>query len=167
MGRIGSVLAGLALAIGLVPAGANAAAKPKSLSIAIVTFFSGSGGVVGGPSVNSAKLTIDEINHAGGIDGVPLTARYVDESGGATKNVAEFRSLAPDVAAIVGYVSSGDCLAVAPIADQLERLTILSDCTTNALFEGHSDKWVFRTQPPASTNALAMALYIAKTHPHL
>ncbi len=161
-------VAGLALAIGLAPASGQAAtAKPKSLSIAVVTFFSGSGGVVGGPSVNSARLVIDEINHAGGIDGVPITARYVDESGGSTKNVAEFRSLAPDVAAIVGYVSSGDCLAVAPIADQLARLTIFSDCTTNALFEGHSYKWVFRTQPPASANALAMALYIAKTHPHL
>ncbi|MGH7078149.1 MAG: ABC transporter substrate-binding protein [Acetobacteraceae bacterium] len=160
-------LAGLALAVGLVPAGASAAAKPKSLSIAVVTFFSGSGGVVGGPSVNSARLTIDDINHAGGVDGVPIVARYVDESGGPTKNVAEFRSLAPDVAAIIGYVSSGDCLAVAPVADELKRLTIFSDCTTNALFEGHSYQWVFRTQPPASTNALAMALYIAKTHPHL
>lgn len=160
--------AGLALAVGLAAPGSWAAtAKPKSLPIAVVTFFSGSGGVVGGPTVNSAKLLIDEINKEGGIDGVPIAAHYIDESGGPTKNVAEFRSIAPNVAAMIGYVSSGDCLAIAPLADQLARLTILSDCTTNSLFEGHSYKWVFRTQPPASANALAMALYIAKTHPHL
>lgn len=168
MGKKAWAIAGLALSIGLVPIASRAAnQKPKSLPIAVVTFFSGSGAVVGGPSVDSAKLTIDEINKAGGIDGVPMTAQYVDESGGATKQVAEFRSLAPNVAAVVGYVSSGDCLAVAPVADQLQRLTIFSDCTTNALYEGHSYRWVFRTQPPASANATAMALYIAKHYPHL
>ena len=160
--------AAFALTIGLGPTlGHAAAAKPASVPIAVVTFFSGSGAVVGGPSVNSAKLAIDEINKAGGIDGVPMTARYIDESGGPTKNVAQFRSLAPEVAAVVGYVSSADCLAIAPVADQLARLTIFSDCTTNALFEGHNWRWVFRTQPPASANALSMALYIAKTHPNL
>jgi branched-chain amino acid transport system substrate-binding protein len=168
MKRTSWVAAGfiLALMLGLVSGHAQPN-KPKALSIAVVTFFSGSGAVVGGPSVNSAKLTIDEINRAGGIDGVPIEARYIDESGGPTKNVAEFRSLAVRVAAVLGYVSSADCLAVAPVAEQLSRLTVFSDCTTNALLEGHSYRWVFRTQPPASANALAMALYIAKTHPHV
>jgi len=168
MSRTAWATAFLVTAIGLFPPCSGAApVKPKSLPIAIVTFFSGSGGVVGGPTVNSARLLIDSLNRSGGIDGVQLVPRYVDESGGPTKNVAEFRALAPHVAAVIGYVSSADCLAVAPVADQLSRLTIFSDCTTNALFEGHSYRWVFRTQPPASANALAMALYIAKTHPHL
>ncbi len=157
----------LSLAFLLLPGSAMAQAKPKALHVAIITFFSGSGAVVGGPSVNAAKLTIDQINKAGGIDGVPIKAIYVDESGGPTKNVAEYRQLATKSDVILGYVSSADCLAVAPVAEQLKIPTIFSDCTTDALFEGHHYKWVFRTQPPASANALAMALYILKMHPHL
>ncbi len=155
----------LSLALLLLPASAQA--KPKALNVSIITFFSGSGAVVGGPSVNGAKLTIDAINKAGGIDGVPIKARYVDESGGPTKNVAEYRQLATKSNVILGYVSSADCLAVAPVAEQLKVPTIFSDCTTDALFEGHHYNWVFRTQPPASANALAMALYVLKMHPHL
>ncbi len=154
----------LALLPGLAVAQGN---KPKALKVAVVTFFSGSGAVVGGPSVNAAKLTISQINQAGGIDGVPIKARYIDESGGPTKNVTEFRQLAKNVDVVLGYVSSADCLAVAPVAEQLKVPTLFSDCTTNALFEGHHYQWVFRTQPPASANALAMALYLLKRHPHL
>ncbi|MGH7152419.1 MAG: ABC transporter substrate-binding protein, partial [Acetobacteraceae bacterium] len=161
-------LAGLALAMALGPMAAHAASpKPSALKIAIVTFFSSSGAVVGGPTADAAKLTIDEINHAGGIDGVPIEARYIDESGGPTKNVAELRSVAGDVAAVLGYASSADCLAVAPVAEQLSLLTVLSDCDTNSLLEGHSYKWIFRTIPPASSNAVAMALYVAKMYPNV
>lgn len=141
--------------------------KPDAIHIAVITFFSGSGAVVGGPSVNSAKLTIDQINKAGGIDGVPIKAKYVDESGGASKNIATYRQLADKVDVITGYVSSSDCLAIAPVAEELKLPTIFSDCTTNSLFEGHHYKWVFRTQPPASANALAAAMYVVKTKPDI
>lgn len=160
---------GLVCALSVLPSwgGAQAAVKPSALKVAVVTFFSGSGAVVGGPSVNAAKMTIDQINKNGGIDGVPIKAQYVDESGGPTKNVSEFRQLARKVDVVLGYVSSADCLAVAPVAEQLKVPTIISDCTTNSLFKGHDYRWVFRTQPPASANALAMALYILKLHPHI
>jgi branched-chain amino acid transport system substrate-binding protein len=148
-------------------AGHAATSKPSSLKIAIVTFFSSSGAVVGGPTADGAKLTIDEINQSGGVGGVPIEARYIDESGGPTKNVAELRSVAGDVAAVLGYASSADCLAVVPVAEQLKILTILSDCDTNALFEGHTYQWIFRTIPPASSNAVAMALYVAKMYPQV
>jgi branched-chain amino acid transport system substrate-binding protein len=159
--------AGLALTLALGPVAAHAATKPAALKVAIVTFFSSSGAVVGGPTADAAKLTIDEINKAGGIDGVPMQTQFIDESGGPTKNVAELRSVAGDVAAVLGYASSADCLAVAPVAEQMSVLTILSDCDTNSLFEGHSYKWIFRTIPPASSNAVAMALYIAKMYPSI
>lgn len=141
--------------------------KPDAINIAVITFTSGSGGVVGGPSVNSARLTIDQINNAGGIDGVPLKATYIDEAGGASKNVTTFRQVADEADVVIGYVSSSDCLAVAPVAEELQLPTIFSACTTNKLLAGHDYKWVFRTQPPVSANALATALYIAKTRPDI
>ena len=168
MKRIPRIAAALALAMVAGPlAGHAATAKPKALKIAIVTFFSGSGAVVGGPTVDSAKLAIAAINKAGGIGGVPLQAQYIDESGGPTKQVAEFRSVAGQVAAVLGYASSADCLAVEPVAETLHALTIFSDCNSNALYKGPANEWIFHTIPPASANALAMALYVSKLHPHL
>jgi branched-chain amino acid transport system substrate-binding protein len=163
-----AIIAILSLVSGLPRPAIGQAAYPKAIRIAIVTFSSGQGAVVGGPTVDSAKLWIDEVNKAGGIRGVPFQAQYVDEAGGASKNVTEFRQLAAQgVDAIVGYVSSADCLAVAPVADQLQVPTIFSDCTTNALFEGHTHPYIFRTIPPASTNALAGALYLLKSDPNV
>ncbi len=166
MKRTSLLIAGLALAMTVGPAFAQPA-KPKSLKIAIVTFFSGSGAVVGGPTVDSAKLAIEEINKAGGIDGVPIKAQYVDELGGSTKQVAEFRSLSGNVDAVMGYASSADCLAVGPVAEDLHTLTIFSDCDGQALYKGAAQKWIFHTNPPDSTNAIAAALYVAKMHPNI
>lgn len=168
MKRVSLLIAGLALAMTIGPAVALAQqAKPKSLKIAIVTFFSGSGGVVGGPTVDSAKIAIEKINKAGGIDGVPIKVQYVDESGGSTKQVAEFRSLAGNVDAVLGYVSSADCLAVGPVAEDLHTLTIFSGCDGNALYKGASQKWIFHTIPSDASESIAMALYVAKMYPHI
>lgn len=159
---------GLALALGVAPAVANAEQmKPKAVKVAVVTFFSGSAAVVAGPTVDAAKITVEKINKAGGIDGVPIALQFIDESGGSTKQVAEFRSVAGSVDAIMGYASSADCLAVAPVAKELKVLTFFSDCDGEATYQGTANEYVFHTIPPDSTNALAMALYVAKTHPHL
>lgn len=161
-------LSSLVVLLAVLPAVALAqSGKPDAIRIAVITFTSGSGGVVGGPSVNSARLTIDQINAAGGIDGVPLQATYIDEAGGASKNVTTFRQAADDADVVIGYVSSSDCLAVAPVAEALQQPTIFSACTTNKLLAGHDYQWVFRTQPPVSANALATALYVAKTRPDI
>jgi hypothetical protein len=55
--------AGLALAMAFGPMSTHAAApeKPATLKIAIVTFFSSSGAVAGGPTADAAKMTMDEI----------------------------------------------------------------------------------------------------------
>ena len=46
---------------------------------------------------------------------------------------------------MIGYISSGDCLAIAPLAEELKRLTVLFDCGTPRIFEDASYKYVFRT----------------------
>lgn len=141
--------------------------KPQAINVAVVTFVSGSGAVVGGPSVNSVKLLVDQINQSGGIDGVPIKVDFYDEAGGASKNIATFRQVADTADVVIGYVSSSDCLAVAEVAEELQVPTIFSACTTNSLFQGNDYQWSFRTQAPASANALAAAIYVAKTRPNI
>lgn len=162
------VVVAIAALVALVPGTVSLAqnAKPKALRVAVVTFFSGSGTISGVPEANFAKMTIDEINKVGGVGGVPIEAQYVDESGGPAKVVTQFRQLAAQHFDVVtGYISSGDCLAVAPVAEELHQLTIFSGCTTDALFEGHQYRYVFRVLPPTSANAISGAMYLLTEDP--
>ena len=158
-----ATLVAVGLNIGVSPA---QPARPRAVRVAIVTFYSGSGTVTGVPEANFAKMKIDEINKAGGVGGVPIEAQYVDEGGGPAKNVTQFRTLATQhFDAVIGYISSGDCLAVAPVADELHQLTIFSSCAADTLFEGHNYQYVFRTIPPTSAPTVAGVLYLLTVDP--
>ena len=80
-----------------------------------------------------------------GFGGKPIELVIIDEAGGPQKQVTEFRNLAPRVDLVIGYISSGDCLAIAPVAEELKKLTVLFDCGTPRIFEDASYKYVFRT----------------------
>ena len=91
-----------------------------------------------------------------------ITAIPIDESGGATKQVQEFRNLVQrdKVDAVLGYVSSGDCMAIPSVADELKALTVLYDCGTPRVFEDASYKYVFRTAAHAAMDNIAIARYL-------
>ena len=71
--------------------------------------------------------------------------------------MTEYRDLVErqKVDVVIGYISSGDCLAVAPVAEELKKLTIFFDCGTPRIFEDAAYKYVFRTAPtpPWTTSA--------------
>ena len=66
---------------------------------------------------------------------------------------------------VIGYISSSDCLAVAPLAEQHERLTIAFDCGTSRLFEEQSYRYVFRTNAHQAIDSLAGARYLLDVYP--
>ena len=78
----------------------------------------------------------------------------LDEGGGATKQVAEYRNLVEkrNVDAIVGYISSGNCQALAPVAEELKQFTIFATCGTPRIFEEAARKYVFRTMAHATAD---------------
>jgi branched-chain amino acid transport system substrate-binding protein len=69
------------------------------------------------------------------------------------------------VDAVIGYISSGDCLAVAPVAEELKKLTLLFDCGTPRVFEDGSYKYVFRTTSTSTMDNVAAALYVTEVLP--
>ena len=87
---------------------------------------------------------------------------FVDENGGATKQVQELRNLydRENVDAVIGYVSSGDCLAVAPVAEEMKKLLVLYDCGTPRIFEEASYQYVFRTAAHSAMDNIAAARYL-------
>src|SRR6185295_17377795 len=155
------------LALALLVAAPIQAQQP--VKIGIVTFLSGpAAGAFGVPARNGFELMTELLNAGSvpapyatkGIAGRPIELVIIDEAGGPQKQVAELRNLAQRVDYVIGYISSGDCLAVAPVAEELKKLTVLFDCGTPRIFEEASYKYVFRTRPHATMDAVGAALYL-------
>jgi branched-chain amino acid transport system substrate-binding protein len=153
-------------------------ASSAPVKIGIVTFLSGpAAGPFGVPAKNGAEMMVELINagqvpapyNKKGLGGNPIEIALIDEAGGTTKQVQEYRNLVQrqEVDLVIGYISSGDCLAVAPVAEELKKLTILFDCGTPRIFEDASYKYVFRTGAHATMDAVAAALYTTEKFPNL
>ena len=148
---------------------ALAQSKPSEIKIAIVQFLSGAGAPHDASAVNTARLLTEHFNAAGGIEGVRLNTMYVDEAGSATDKVAEYRRLVQDekVTVTIGYTSSANCLAVAPVADELKTLTIFHVCANYRLIDKGVHRYVFRTAAHAASENISAALYVLATKPDL
>lgn len=170
--RLPTRLAGLAAAV-LALAGAPALAQTAAptFKLGVVSFLSGQAAEsFGVPAVNGAKVLIEAFNNGkapapfdkAGFGGMKIEAVYVDENGGATKQVQELRNLyeREKVDAVVGYVGSGDCLAVAPVAEEMKKFLILYDCGTPRIFEDGKYSYVFRTAAHATMDNVALARYL-------
>jgi branched-chain amino acid transport system substrate-binding protein len=169
--RIRSRRAALALAGAAAVFAMGAVDAQETFKIGIVSFLSGQAAESFGiPAVNGAKVLVDAFNKGAapapynkvGFGGMKLEAVYVDENGGATKQVQELRNLydREKVDAVVGYVGSGDCLAVAPVAEEMKRFLILYDCGTPRIFEDSKLHYVFRTASHAAMDNVALARYL-------
>jgi branched-chain amino acid transport system substrate-binding protein len=165
-----------AVAVAQAPAAAPPAPAQAPFKIGVVTFLSGAAaGPFGVPARNGAEVLVEALNGAKGpgayakkgLGGRPIELVFIDEAGGTTKQVSEYRDLVQrqNVDAVIGYISSGDCLAVAPVAEELKKLTILFDCGTPRIFEDGSYKYLFRTSAPSTMDNVAAALYVTEMLP--
>ena len=165
-----SVAGALALVAACLQFGpALAQSKPSEIKIAIVQFLSGAAAPHDASAVNTARLLTEQFNAAGGIEGVRLNTIYVDEAGSAADKVAEYRRLVQDekITIAIGYTSSANCLAVAPVADDLKTLTIFHVCANYRLIDKGVHKYVFRTAAHAASENVSAALYVLATKPNL
>ena len=169
--RTSLVLAAIAVA-SVVPAHAQQpAASAAPVKLGIVSFLTGpAASPFGIPGRNGAEIVIEAFN-AGkapapfnqvGLGGAKIEAKYIDEAGTVANVVTEFRNLVQrdQVDAVVGYVSSGSCLAVTPVAEELKALTVLYDCGTPRIFEEKARSYVFRVSPHATMDSVGAARYL-------
>jgi branched-chain amino acid transport system substrate-binding protein len=170
--------AALALAAAVVPPSLASAQAVPPLKLGIVTFLSGpAAGPFGVPSRNAAELLIEAINagtlpapyNTKGFGGAPVEATIIDENGATTKVVQDYRDLVErrGVNAVVGYVSSGSCLGVAPVAEELKTLTVLFDCGTPRIFEEEDHHYVFRASATSTLDSTGGARYLTSKFPNV
>ena len=148
----------------------------EPVKIGFVTFLSGPAAApFGVPAKNAVEFMVDELN-AGkgpgsygtkGFGGSAIQPVIIDEAGSTTTVVTEFRNLVQrqNVDLVIGYVSSGSCLAVAPVAEELKKFTNFFDCGTPRIFEDGSYNYVFRTSPTATMDSVGAALYVKEFKP--
>ena len=160
----------------LIVALAPAAFAQQPVKIGFVTFLSGPAAAPFGiPAKNAVEQTVADLN-AGklpapygtkGFGGTPIETVIIDEAGSPTVQVTEYRNLVQkhNVDIVIGYVSSGNCLAVAPVAEELKKLTNFFDCGTPRIFEDNKFNYVFRTSPHATMDNVAAALYVKDEMP--
>jgi branched-chain amino acid transport system substrate-binding protein len=167
----------LTCGIGAMPGLIEAAHAQDRIKIGFVFFLSGPGAAYGVPSRDGAKLVIDALN-AGkvptpydkiGINGIQIEPVYVDEAGGAQKQLTEYRRLveSEQVDVIIGYNSSADCNAIAPVAEELQALTAFFHCGNPQLFEEIDTKpeYVVRMSPHGTMDQVGAARYLIEKLP--
>ncbi|MGH1426416.1 MAG: ABC transporter substrate-binding protein [Arenicella sp.] len=165
----------LAISTAVSIGGASTAfASDQEVKLGVVTFLSGgAAGPFGIPARNSAELLIEAINagkmpapyNSKGFAGAKVTPIYVDEA--SKQKVADYKKLTQkdNVDMVVGYISSGSCKAIAPVAEEEKKLTVLFDCGTPQIFEDIVTKpnYVFRTSGHATMDNVAAARYVIDT----
>ncbi len=161
------LLAGALAAVSLSTAIAEP--KPAELKVGITTFLSGPASVFGVPAKAAAELYIEQINAAGGINGVKIVPTFIDEGVGADKLLSEYRRVVQegDTKVMLASISSGNCNIIAPVAEDLKVLNIMWDCGTEKVLEDKRYRYVTRTQANATTEMVATVLYLLKTKPDI
>ena len=166
LGAIGAVVF-LAVTPAPVTPQARPSGAPAELKVGFVDFFSTAASTFGSSGRSTTEWLVDKYNREGGIGGVKIKLTLVDEAGGPDKQVTEFRRLALDekVHAIVGYTSRANCLAIAPVAEELKTLTVVHICGTHRLTEDRAVKHVFRTSNNQASDSVVAARYVLSMKP--
>jgi branched-chain amino acid transport system substrate-binding protein len=170
-GVLGLAAALTLLSATIAPAQQPAAPAAAPVKLGIVSFLSGpAASPFGVPGRNGAEIVIEALNsgtapapyNTVGLGGAKIEVKYVDEAGSTAQVVTEFRNLVQrdQVDAVVGYISSGSCLAVTPVAEELKALTVYFDCGTPRIFEEKARKYVFRPSPHATMDNTGAARYL-------
>jgi len=153
-------------ACALMPLAALAQDKPEKLQVGVTTFLTGPASVFGVPARDAAEIMAEDINAAGGIQGVPIELTFIDEGAGTEVLTTEYRRLVENGADVMlASISSGNCKTIAPLAEDLKVINIMWDCGTQKIFEEAEYNYVFRSQAHAGTEMLATVAYLLKTKP--
>lgn len=163
LGSLGFIAAGLTIAA----SGFAQSAKPREITLGISTFMTGAPSVLGQPAKQAAELWIENFNKQGGVAGVPLKPIWIDEGAGSDKFLSEYRRIAqePGEKVMLSALSSGNCNAVAPVAENLKVLNILWECSTEKVLEERRYNYVFRTGPNATMEMVAAVAHLLGTKP--
>ena len=130
--------------------------------IGAIGALTGEGAPYGLLTQQTAKIRVDQINAAGGINGRNLELIWEDGkcNGGDASRAAQKLIGVNKVSIIFGGVCSGETLGVAPITEK-KKVILLSSISSSAEITDAGD-YVFRTYPSDSNQGKVLAAYASK-----
>ncbi len=146
-GRIASLF-GVGMLLVATTFGVSNAAEPYR--IGAVFAVTGPSAWLGEPERDTAKMVVDEINAAGGINGHPIELIIEDDAGEEAKSVLAVKKLIDrdKVLAIIGPSTSGTSMAVKGVAE--EKAVPLISCAAAVTITQPQARWVFKVAPSDS-----------------
>ncbi|MGB7551761.1 MAG: ABC transporter substrate-binding protein [Chromatiaceae bacterium] len=128
-----------------------------SIKIGTVLAVTGPAAFLGDPELKTLQLYVDEINQQGGLLGKPVELIHYDTGGNAKEAVSFFKRLVKkdQVDVIIGGSSSGESLAVMPLAEE-EEIPFISMAGAVKIIEP-VQKWTFKT--PHTDRMAAAKIY--------
>ncbi|MGH7584857.1 MAG: branched-chain amino acid ABC transporter substrate-binding protein [Gemmatimonadales bacterium] len=110
------------------------------------------------PILHAARLAVEEINAAGGVDGRPLELLEKDDFGDPDSAVVAASALASsDVVAVIGHGFSGPTLAAASVYNQVERPVVAITPSASSPEVSFAGPWTFRLCPSDLAHGSALA----------
>ena len=143
-GFIASVMA-VTLLTGCGGASTNSSSNENVIKIGSIGPLSGSASTYGVSVKEGAQLLEKEVNNAGGIDGKQVQFIFEDDQATADSAMQAFNKLVHDekVSAILGPVTSGSTLAVAPNATS-SKIPLITPTSTEPTITSVGGEYVFR-----------------------
>jgi branched-chain amino acid transport system substrate-binding protein len=129
---VGLVVLGLGIRVGRSTLELAPAVAEPEIEIGALLPLSGSTAAYGENARSGIDLAVEEINDAGGINGVKVRVIYMDTKAMTDVGVTAFEQLIEDrsISAVIGPMSSSVTLAVAPLAEA-ERVVLVSPSASN------------------------------------
>lgn len=120
-------------------------AKEKSIKIGALFSVTGPASFLGAPEAKTAQMLVDQINDAGGINGIRLELVIKDTAGSPEKAISFAKQLIEEekVFAIIGPSTSGETMKIKSICE--EGKTILISCAAAETIVNPVAKYVFKT----------------------
>ncbi|UCG70946.1 MAG: ABC transporter substrate-binding protein, partial [Thermoplasmata archaeon] len=138
------------------------AAEPYK--IGAIFSITGPASWLGEPERNTAKMIVDKVNAAGGINGHPIELIVYDTEGDETKAVLNAKKLIEKdkVLAIIGPSRSGSSLAIIPTIEEAKVPNISCAASAKIVQPVEERKWIFKTPQSDILCAEAMFEYMLK-----
>src|SRR3989338_5667050 len=130
------------------PVKASASGKDATIKIGAIIDLTGPVASIGQDMAKGAQLAVDEINAAGGVNGMKLEFVLEDGKCAPKDATAAYQKLTSNdnVVGIIGPTCSGEALAVSPISAETKTITVSSSATSPDLTAKGGD-YFFRVVP--------------------
>jgi branched-chain amino acid transport system substrate-binding protein len=134
----------ITFAVAAMTMGACGKKSKETYLIGVTGPFTGDGAQYGEMFRMAAEMKADEINEAGGINGLPLELEFQDDKGDPKEaaNTAQKLGSNPRVLAVVGHFNSSCSLAGKEVYNSMQVLQISPGSTNVTVCEGGD--WTFR-----------------------